>query len=997
MTGRSTYALLNAKSSQGPCGAFHACQAGQAGATVSQEHSSPLEAVDRTTELARRPQRTPDYEAEGCAVTALLRALAVSSGAVLQELTDALLRLCAAHSAGVSILERRAEGAIFRWHAVAGHWAPYLWNTMPRDGSPCGTVVDRDAPLLLERPERHYAIPPEMTPPIVEVLLVPFHVDGDPAGTLWIVSHDASRRFDREDVRVVTNLADVASTAYRLSSAQQSLQRRERDVSRVLDSITDAVHLVDAGWVLTYMNASARRMLADQRIDPARVIGARYLDTLFSEARGTAFEREVARAMRDRTTAEFEYLHDPWRRCLAVRVYAVDDGGLAVYLQDVTDRTDAEAALRRQLQITEAITSNADVSLFIMDEHQHCVFMNPAAVRLTGYMLDEMKGRPLHDVIHHTRPDGTPYPIAECPIDRAFPENNREQGEDVFVHRDGHFYEVAYTASPLREGDVVRGTIVEVRDITERKRAEQALAESRQRLLATYERAPIGIVETAPDGRFINANEEFCRLLGYHKHELLGLGMLDVIWADDRDRELALHAHLVAGPLPFCETDVRYVRKDGAIVWAETRRTVVRDGSGAALYTIAAVNDVTERRAAEQALRRSEERLKDADRRKDEFLAVLAHELRNPLAPIRTGLELLRLAGGAPEAVSRVRSTMERQVGHMVRLIDDLLDVSRITSGKIHLQRRATALAEIVQSAVETNRASMAGGNLHLTVRLPEETCLLDVDPTRAVQIVANLLHNAVKFTPSGGRIDIAAEIREDDAERRELVLSVADTGAGISPALLPRVFDLFIQGHEAGHRAHGGLGIGLALARQLVELHGGRIDAASDGPGCGSSFVVHLPLAARVPADAKEDSAASASAMRRRRVVVVDDNVDAADMLAMLIHELGGDARSAHDGESGIACIREFSPDIVLLDIGLPDFDGYEVCRRLRQEPCGAQALVIAITGWGQHHDKRRALDAGFDAHLTKPADPETLGALLTHAGRGRRHDLGPHRPPSS
>jgi CheY-like chemotaxis protein/two-component sensor histidine kinase len=379
------------------------------------------------------------------------------------------------------------------------------------------------------------------------------------------------------------------------------------------------------------------------------------------------------------------------------------------------------------------------------------------------------------------------------------------------------------------------------------------------------------------------------------------------------------------------------------------------------------VSDIGARKKAEAALR-------EADRRKDEFLAILAHELRNPLAPIRTGLELLRVSGHMAGTLERVRPVLERQVAIMVRLIDDLLDVSRITSGKIHLHRRPTPLDELVRHALDANHGNIDAAGLEIDVAPPQVPCVLDVDPTRFVQVISNLLHNAVKFSHSGGRITIAGEVAGESPPM--LALTVRDTGIGISPDLLPRVFDLFVQGGDGRHGGTG-LGIGLALARQLVELHGGRLEAASEGPGRGAAFTIHMPVVTRATLPEEPDGSDALPSIARR-VLIVDDNEDAADTLAQLVTALGGESRVASCGESALRAAESFEPDVILLDIGMPGMDGYETCRRLRAAPFARDAFIAALTGWGQEQDRERALAQGFDAHLTKPADPRTLAALL-------------------
>jgi signal transduction histidine kinase len=391
--------------------------------------------------------------------------------------------------------------------------------------------------------------------------------------------------------------------------------------------------------------------------------------------------------------------------------------------------------------------------------------------------------------------------------------------------------------------------------------------------------------------------------------------------------------------------------------------------------------DLIERTHAEEALRDSERQLKDADRRKDEFLAMLAHELRNPLAPLRTSLELIRIAGNTPESVEEVREEMEEQVTLLVRLVDDLLDVSRITSGKIRLQRRPTELAALVDRAVQANRAAIDQGQIDLSIDMPDTRVLLDSDPVRFAQVVSNVLNNALKFTDPGGRITISAQLTSPDTGSSEVVLRITDSGVGISREMLPRVFDLFSQDDATAYRSQTGLGIGLALARHLIEMHGGSIEAHSDGPGWGSTFTLRMATT-QVSATAHAAAPPLGTICGGRRVLVVDDNTAGARAMQRLVKALGGECRVAHSGEAGLADVREFRPDIVILDIGMPGLDGYETCRRIR-EAFGSNLVVVALTGWGQERDKLKAMEAGFDMHLTKPADPIILEGLLANAGR--------------
>jgi CheY-like chemotaxis protein/two-component sensor histidine kinase len=360
-----------------------------------------------------------------------------------------------------------------------------------------------------------------------------------------------------------------------------------------------------------------------------------------------------------------------------------------------------------------------------------------------------------------------------------------------------------------------------------------------------------------------------------------------------------------------------------------------------------------------------------------EFLAMLAHELRNPLAPIRNAVRVMQAgaaAGANPEWVTEV---IDRQVTHLTRLVDDLLDVSRITSGKIELQLEPVEVADLVARAVESSRQLIEDRGHTLEVVLPEQPLWVQGDAVRLSQVFLNLLNNAAKYTPEGGRIEIAAE-----RDRRQVAIRVRDSGVGIASELLPRVFDLFTQGERALDRADAGLGVGLTLVERLVRRHGGSVAAASDGPGRGSEFVVRLPLLARAPARPERPAPeAQAQPAGGRRVLVVDDNRDSAETMAVLLRLWGHEARSAEHGEAALAVAQEFRPQAVLLDIGLPQMDGYEVARRLRALPGLDGVLLIAMTGYGQDRDRRRARRAGFDHHLVKPVDPEALRRLLALA----------------
>jgi PAS domain S-box-containing protein len=513
-----------------------------------------------------------------------------------------------------------------------------------------------------------------------------------------------------------------------------------------------------------------------------------------------------------------------------------------------------------------------------------------------------------------------------------------------------------------------------------RREAEQALRYRSEQHETLLNQAPLGVYVVDADFRIREANPVARPVFGDIPGGVIGRNFGEIVhmlWETPHADELVrIFRTTLATGEPYVAPEWVRFRIDRRVTeyyeWRVDRITLPDGHHGLVCY----FRDISAQIQARLTIAESERQLREADRRKDEFLALLAHELRNPLAPIRTGLELIRVKGDTPDAVRRVRSMMERQVGQMVRLIDELLDVSRITSGKMVLKKAPTAFTALVQSAIDAQRAALDAANLELTVQLPERACIVDVDPTRLVQVLSNVIHNAVKFTPPKGEIRVSSTILANESGARELIITVSDTGIGISREMLPRVFELFTQGEQPAEGPQSGLGIGLALARRLVEMHGGRIDAHSEGPGRGSAFVIRLPVT--------DSAAVGPRALRARlrpirtRVVIIDDNHDAAETMAMLIQEFGGSARIAHAAVSGLETVKEFQPDVVFLDIGMPGIDGYETCRRIRRERTERPIFVVAVTGWGQSQDKQRALDAGFDAHLTKPVDPAVVEELL-------------------
>ncbi len=524
-------------------------------------------------------------------------------------------------------------------------------------------------------------------------------------------------------------------------------------------------------------------------------------------------------------------------------------------------------------------------------------------------------------------------------------------------------------------------------DIDDRRRAEEALRMSEQRAWLAMELAQVGTWTWDPCRNRVSGDDRWYAMLGLEPGLALDLDRIGRrVHSEDWPRvQAALLATLAPDSNGDFSEEYRWLHRDGGTRWTTVRgQMLYRDAADGRrpVRMIGSAIDVTRRRNNEEALR-------EADRRKDEFLAMLAHELRNPLAPLRTSLHMLRMDISEADR-HRLHAVMDRQVGQLVRLVDDLLEVSRITRGKIALHLERVAVADIVDQAVETSRPLLDAAHHALTLDLPAEPMELDADPVRIAQVLSNLLNNAAKYTEPGGRIVLSA--------RREgtwLVLRVEDNGMGIAPEQLPHVFDLFLQADRTLHRAQGGLGIGLTLVRQLVELHGGSVHAYSAGIGQGSCFEVRLPMATRLPAPVPSSRQSTACAPQQCRVLVVDDNREHTDALSLLLRRAGHEVHGVYDAAHGLAQAETFAPDAILLDVGLPDMDGYEACRRLRAQPGGKERVLVAITGWGQADDRRRSQEAGFDAHLVKPVDPEALLELVESLCR-LRHEVvaGEPRP---
>ena len=625
-------------------------------------------------------------------------------------------------------------------------------------------------------------------------------------------------------------------------------------------------------------------------------------------------------------------------------------------------------ALHEQRDWLLITLSSIGDAVITTDREGRVTFLNPVAESLTGWTQDAV-GEPLSNVIHIINEESQ-EPV-EIPTVEALREGRTVKlaSHSLLIARDNTVRSISDSAAPItNDKGEIAGVVLVFRDITQRRTTERALAKSlayADDIIATL-REPFVVLNS--DLRVETANRSFYDSFRVSKEETenrlvydLGNGQWDIqglrkLLDEVLSKNQSVHDYEVEHNFPEL----------GRKTMLLNARPFPPDSKHPELILLA-VEDVSE-------LRSRADELANVSRNKDEFLATLAHELRNPLAPIRNSVHYLGLEGLTEREVKTARDVISRQVTTMVRLIDDLLDLSRISRNKLDVRKERVELAAVLESAVESSRPHINQCRHELTISLPNEALHLDADPTRLAQVFLNVLNNAAKYTNHGGHIWLTAKREGSDA-----VVSIRDNGIGIPETMLSTIFDMFLQVDRSLEQSKGGLGIGLTLVRRLVEMHDGSIEARSNGLGEGSEFVVRLPLVVASPCKLAPDrTEVGTKSLSRCRILVVDDNKDAADSLAMLLRIDGNDIRTAYDGPEAVAVAEVFRPEVVLLDIGLPKLNGYDVARRMRQQPWGRSATLIALTGWGKDEDRRLSQDAGFNAHLVKPVDLAALEELL-------------------
>ncbi len=766
--------------------------------------------------------------------------------------------------------------------------------------------------------------------------------------------------------------------------AEEALRESQRFLRSSLDALSGHIAVLDDTGTILEVNEAWRRFAEEnQFIGAGYGIGASYLQdyqqTFPEGCEIPPYTKGINDVIAGRQARfELEYpCHSPTvQRWYVMRVTRFQSPGptrIVIVHDNITERKLAEDALRESEAFSRGILENSP----------DCVKVLDAAGRVMGMNVNEkclmeiddfatVEGRLWWELwpkegqvevlaaIEAARTGGTGRFQRFCPTAKGVPK-----WWDVIV-------------APIRDaaGEVLRFVSVS-RDVTERKLDEERLRQNHDTFYTLIENSPFGLYIVDAQFRMIKVSAA-SRNVFRNIHPLIGRDfeeIMRILWPEEFVQlAIGRFRHTLDTGEPFGMPNFSEQRRDIAGVesydWKIERITLPDGQFGVVCYFY----DITERSRLEKQMQAQTAALAEADLRKNEFLAMLAHELRNPLAPIRNAVQVLRLTGGNGDAVAAASEMMERQIGQMARLVDDLLDVSRITRGKIELRRERIELASAVHQAVEAARSLYKDMNHDLTVALPPRPVYLNADPTRLAQVVGNLLNNACKFTDKGGRISLTVE-----REGAQAVIRVRDSGIGIAADQLPRIFEMFMQVDSSLERSVSGLGIGLMLVKKLVEMHEGTVEVQSGGIGQGSEFIVRLPILID-PSDVPRPApvAGEPAPPTARRILVVDDNRDSAMSLAMLLDMTGNETRTAHDGLEAVAAAAAFRPDVVLLDIGLPKMNGYEAAQKIREQPWGKKMVLVALTGWGQEEARQRSNEAGFDGHMVKPVDYAALMKLL-------------------
>ena len=967
--------------------------------SVSHTHSSPSsdpacpwEEVLITEELKRRTRRQPDYREENEALVKLAQTLTHQPGRMLPTLVEQVLKLCQAGSAGVSIYEPgKGTPGLFRWHAVAGALSKYLGGTMPRVASPCGIVVDRDKTQLFRDLELAFPEARNIQPACCETLLTPFHSGGRPVGTVWVVAHTRERHFDAEDQRQLESLSAFAAAAYEMRQSDAEMRDSTQLTHSLMNSTADCVKLLDLEGRILTMNQPGLAMLELAQFSS---IASSPWKSLWPEAAHGEITQALEKARRGETGA----FQAPcptakgtpkWWDVVATPVR--DGQGeiirILVISRDVTESRKAELALREASENLRLAADAGAVGIWRVDLLTNMATRDGNMNRLLGLEPVETTQH-LDDFFQRILEEDRPAVAASF--------QNAVNGTGVYSSEmrikmpDGRVRWLRDKGRILRnaEGLAVMATGVAA-DITEIKQTEDTLRENAERLKAMFGQAAVGIMLVDVEGRIIESNPRFCQLLGWQEEEVRNMTCEALTHPEDWPRNLRLMQDLLANKRPDFVIEKRYLRHDGAWLWVNVSVAPLRDARGQTDRLLAVVEDINTRKQTELALHAAKEEAEAASRAKDHFLAQLSHELRTPLTPALMAAAALRDDETLSDAARDQLAMIERNVALEARLIDDLLDLTRVTRGKITLKTEMCDVHALIGMVVEILRDESRSKKITISLQLEAEDHYLCADAARLQQVLWNLLRNAVKFTSIGGQIRILSRDMapvdgdaEDGASSR-LCLEVSDNGAGFAPTDSLRIFEPFEQARLSQEGAMSGLGLGLAIARAIVDLHGGKIEAYSKGIGYGATFRVELPGAAPTARPKSQDRStaprvatpADHSSPAPLRLLVVEDHEPTLQVLTRLLRRDGHRITTATSVAEALSWAEGLEIDLVISDLGLPDGSGCDLMKKLRDR-YGMRG--IALSGYGMDEDIRRAEEAGFVAHLTKPVNVNDIRRVL-------------------
>jgi PAS domain S-box-containing protein len=769
----------------------------------------------------------------------------------------------------------------------------------------------------------------------------------------------------------------IVAAIYAMHRADADRARVQRQLGTTLASIGDAVIATDIVGRITFINSEAERLTGWKSADAigkslasvfhivnevTRQTAENPVDEVLHAGKTVGLANHTILIARDGTEIPIDDSAAPIRSA---------DGatfGVVMVFRDVAEQRTAQVARARLAAIVEF----SGDAIITKDLDGIVQTWNASAERILGYTAAEMVGQPITRIIPPDRLDEEPQILARLRSGLSY-----ERLETVRVAKDGHHIPVSLSVSPLkdRDGHVVGASKI-IHDITEIVAAREALKDERELLATTLSSIGDGVIVTDADSRVTFINPEAESLTGWTQSEAEGMplpAVFRIVNEETRkEAENPVDKVFRTGVVVGLANHTLLIGKDGIERPIDDSAAPIRHSGGSLFGVVLVFRDFTSRRLAERALHESRQKLQEEALRKDEFLAILSHELRNPLAPIRMAVSVLNKIGARDPQLQQIHDIIDRQTTQLTRLLDDLMDVGRISSGKITLRKARFDIALAVSNAVESIRPQVDLLQHELVIDLPPVPIYIDGDITRLAQVFVNLLSNAVRYTNKGGRIRLIVRREQADA-----VIRVIDPGIGISPDQMSRIFEMFAQVDQSLERGQDGLGVGLALTRTLVELHGGTVEAKSEGLGKGSEFIVRIPAVRAQREQAQSPEGTTATAQKPRRVLIADDNVDSATVLAILLRASGHEVQTVHDGMAALESSKSFRPDLVILDIGMPKVNGYDVARQIRSRG-DSHVTLVAITGWGQEEDKRRARESGFDQHLTKPVDVAALERLL-------------------